>query len=165
MIASLILFVAAAAFDPGGLTFDFPTISARLRAAPPVREPVELRIAAHGLLDERYAVSEGQCSLIEVYWRKIAAKDRFDADGFMFSFTFPAGIRYVAGEDLPFDNRLVVLVDGAERTVLRLPYNTQPPKPIACEIELSAGKHRITFVPIGLFNVYGIEVRPRKEGE
>ena len=57
MIAALILSVAAAAFDPGGLTFDFPAISARLRAAPPVREPVELRIAAHGLLDGNF---EGQ---------------------------------------------------------------------------------------------------------
>ena len=107
--------------------------------------------------------------------REAWAKDRRgfvrSGDAFNYDFDAPsagrysAGIRYVAGEDLPFDNRLVVLVDGAERTVLRLPYNTQPPKPIACEIELSAGKHRITFVPIGLFNVYGIEVGPRKQGE
>ena len=120
MIAALILSVAAAAFDPGGLTFDFPAISARLRAAPPVREPVELRIAAHGLLDERHAVSEGQCSLIEVYWRKTAAKDRFDADGFTFSFTFPAGIRYVADTFAdPQTVRRETAPDGTETVTLR----------------------------------------------
>ena len=52
------------------------------------------------------------------------------------------------------------MVDGTECTVLRLPYNTQPPKTIAVPVDLTKGRHRMTFVPIGLFNVYDIEVGP-----
>ncbi|MDD4062044.1 MAG: hypothetical protein PHW08_15260 [Kiritimatiellae bacterium] len=113
LLAAISLAAEAVTFEPGGVTFDFPAISARLRSAPQVQEPVEIRVAAHGLLDERYAVSEGQVSLIEIYWSKTDPKDSFETDGFTFRFTFPAGIRFV---DATFADRstlkLAIAADG-----------------------------------------------------
>jgi len=89
-------------------------------------------------------------------------------DAFNFDYEAPeagpysVGARYVASDDLPFDNKLVLMVDGIQRDVIDLPYNQQPPKAISRTVALTAGKHRITFVPIGLYNVYGIEVGKEK---
>lgn len=68
------------------------------------------------------------------------------------------GIRYVAPSSLLFDSKLVVLVDGVERGRIDVPQTEQPPKLLETTVELKRGRQRITFLPIGIFHVYGIEI-------
>ena len=68
------------------------------------------------------------------------------------------GFRYVAAPNLVFDSSVVVLVDGVERLRLAVPQTDQSPKLLSATVDLKRGRHRITFLPIGIFNVYGIDV-------
>ena len=68
------------------------------------------------------------------------------------------GFRYVAASNLVFDSSVVVLVDGVERLRLAVPQTDLPPKLLSATVDLKRGRHRITFLPIGIFNVYGIDV-------
>lgn len=71
-------------------------------------------------------------------------------------------IRYTAPASLLFDSRLIVLVDGVERRRLAVPTAEQPPRLLETTLELTRGRHRITFLPIGIFHVYGIETGEKR---
>lgn len=86
-------------------------------------EPIVFKQMPEGNLDSRYCVSEGQCGLVEWYWRKTSPTNKYHLAGFTFKVTLPPGIAFV-GTSFGATNtyKTVTLADGSTETTFGTRY-------------------------------------------